>query len=97
LVAHKNVFKLDRDIAKRQGLRCLLGCEPLGTDYGDAKKRCDELLNPQFDAWRKRESTVWCRRLFLTPLLPAPEYCLTSQHRNAIEHLTDFTAKLPVG
>jgi hypothetical protein len=27
----------------------------LGTDYADAKKRCDELLNPQFDAWRKRE------------------------------------------
>ena len=29
--------------------------EALGTDYADAKKRCDELLNPQFDAWRKRE------------------------------------------
>ena len=27
----------------------------MGTDYADAKKRCDELLNPQFDAWRKRE------------------------------------------
>ena len=29
--------------------------EALGTDYADAKKRCDELLNPQLDAWRKRE------------------------------------------
>ncbi|MGA8977027.1 MAG: hypothetical protein WB496_28300, partial [Pseudolabrys sp.] len=27
----------------------------MGTDYADAKKRFDELLNPQFDAWRKRE------------------------------------------
>jgi hypothetical protein len=27
----------------------------LGTDYADAKKRSDELLNPQLDAWRKRE------------------------------------------
>src|SRR5271163_1345003 len=39
--------------AKRNG--CTLKNEALGTDYGDAKKRCDELLNPQFDAWRKRE------------------------------------------
>jgi hypothetical protein len=23
----------------------------LGKDYGDAKKRCDDFLNPQFDAW----------------------------------------------
>ena len=38
--------------AKRDG--CILGVEALGTDYGDAKKRCDELLNPQLDAWRKR-------------------------------------------
>jgi hypothetical protein len=27
----------------------------LGVDYGDAKKRCDVLLNQQFDAWRKRD------------------------------------------
>lgn len=27
----------------------------MGTDYADAKKRSDELLNPQLDAWRKRE------------------------------------------
>jgi len=39
--------------AKKKG--CPIGCEPLGTDYGNAKKRCDELLNPQFHAWRKRE------------------------------------------
>jgi hypothetical protein len=39
--------------AKKNG--CTLGIEALGTDYGDAKKRCDEILNPQFDAWRKRE------------------------------------------
>jgi integrase len=39
--------------AKRGG--CALKIETLGTDYADAKKRCDELLNPQFDAWRKRE------------------------------------------
>ena len=32
-----------------------LNIEALGTDYGDAKQRCDEVLNPQFDAWRKRE------------------------------------------
>jgi len=39
--------------AKRNG--CTLKGEALGTDYADAKKRCDELLNPQLDAWRKRE------------------------------------------
>ena len=39
--------------AKRDG--CPLGVEALGTDYGDAKKRCDEVLNLQFDAWRKRD------------------------------------------
>ena len=39
--------------AKKNG--CTLNIEALGTDYADAKKRCDELLNPQFDAWRKRE------------------------------------------
>ena len=38
--------------AKRNG--CTLKNEALGTDYGEAKKRCDELLNPQFEAWRKR-------------------------------------------
>jgi integrase len=39
--------------AKKDG--CTLNIEALGTDYADAKKRCDEVLNPQFDAWRKRE------------------------------------------
>ena len=39
--------------AKRNG--CTLKIEALGIDYADAKKRCDELLNPQLDAWRKRE------------------------------------------
>jgi hypothetical protein len=39
--------------AKKNG--CTLNIEALGTDYGDAKQRCDEVLNPQFDAWRKRE------------------------------------------
>src|SRR5262249_50428375 len=40
--------------AKRRG--CLLKIESLGADYADAKKRCDELLNPQFDAWRMGSS-----------------------------------------
>jgi hypothetical protein len=39
--------------AKKNG--CVLNIEALGTDYANAKKRCDELLNPQFDAWRKCE------------------------------------------
>jgi hypothetical protein len=29
-------------------------CEALGSDYGEAKRRCDDVLNPQFDAWRTR-------------------------------------------
>jgi hypothetical protein len=37
-----------------KGNGCPFECEVLGTDYGIAKKRCDELLNLQFDAWRKR-------------------------------------------
>src|SRR5689334_10660718 len=36
--------------AKKAG--CMLRAEALGTDYGTAKRRCDELLNPQFDCWR---------------------------------------------
>jgi hypothetical protein len=39
--------------AKQNG--CTLAIEALGTDYAEAKSRCDELLNPQLDAWRKRE------------------------------------------
>ena len=34
---------------------CTLQVEALGTDYAEAKRRCDELLNPQFVAWRKGE------------------------------------------
>src|SRR5687768_11314201 len=39
--------------AKRAG--CTLHGEALGTDYAQAKNRCDTLLNPQFDAWRLRD------------------------------------------
>jgi integrase len=42
--------------AKRNG--CTLQVEPLGVDYTSAKQRCDEVLNPQFDAWRGREEIV---------------------------------------
>src|SRR5215210_2654014 len=34
---------------------CSMTSEALGTDYGEAKRRCDDLLNPQFDAWRTRD------------------------------------------
>jgi hypothetical protein len=33
-------------------MKCPVRAEPLGVDYGIAKARCDDLLNPQFDAWR---------------------------------------------
>jgi hypothetical protein len=36
--------------AKNKG--CTIGSEALGSDYACAKQRCDEVLNPQFDAWR---------------------------------------------
>jgi hypothetical protein len=36
--------------AKRNG--CPVVAEALGNDYATAKRRCDEILNPQFDAWR---------------------------------------------
>jgi hypothetical protein len=36
--------------ARRKG--CPVAGEALGTDYAIAKRRCDEVLNPQFDAWR---------------------------------------------
>ena len=35
--------------SKKKG--CTLGSEALGTEYARAKQRCDEVLNPQFDAW----------------------------------------------
>ncbi len=31
---------------------CPLANEALGTDYAEAKARCDQILNPQLDAWR---------------------------------------------
>lgn len=31
--------------------------EALGADYAEAKRRCDELLNLHFDAWRLRDET----------------------------------------
>src|SRR5258708_38902016 len=37
--------------AKKRG--CTLGSEALGGDYAAAKQRSDEVLNPQFDAWRE--------------------------------------------
>ncbi|MGP0089386.1 MAG: tyrosine-type recombinase/integrase [Xanthobacteraceae bacterium] len=36
--------------AKKNG--CPVVAEALGNDYATAKRRCDEILNPQFDAWR---------------------------------------------
>ncbi|MGB2931240.1 MAG: hypothetical protein WBB88_02640 [Methyloceanibacter sp.] len=41
---------------------CPLRSEALGTDFSLAKARCDEVLNFQFDAWRKNE-TVSATRL----------------------------------
>lgn len=32
--------------------KCPVHAEALGTDYAKAKQRCDDILNPQFDAWR---------------------------------------------
>lgn len=40
--------------AKKAG--CSLQPEALGSDYAVAKSRCDTLLNPQFDAWRLRDT-----------------------------------------
>jgi hypothetical protein len=38
--------------AKKAG--CTMRGEALGSDYGEAKQRCDDVLNPQFAAWRTR-------------------------------------------
>ncbi len=35
---------------------CPMAAEPLGPDYAAAKKRCDDLLNPQFTEWRTKGS-----------------------------------------
>ena len=32
---------------------CILRGEALGTDYAEAKRRCDEVLNLQFQTWRQ--------------------------------------------
>src|SRR6185312_4264970 len=37
---------------------CPLHSEALGTDFVRAKAKCDEILNPQFEAWRKGNSFV---------------------------------------
>jgi hypothetical protein len=36
----------------------LTGSEALGSDYAEAKRRCDEVLNPQLDAWRTRNGVL---------------------------------------
>jgi hypothetical protein len=33
---------------------CQMNREALGSDYAEAKRRCDELLNPQLHAWMRR-------------------------------------------
>src|SRR5262245_15899848 len=38
-----------------QDRACPLRSEALGTDFYAAKVRCDELLNPQFEAWRRNK------------------------------------------
>ena len=35
---------------------CLLRSEALGTDFVQAKVRCDEILNPLFKAWRRNDT-----------------------------------------
>jgi hypothetical protein len=40
--------------AKKRG--CPLLSEALGADFSQAKARCDEVLNPQFAAWRTNET-----------------------------------------
>jgi len=34
---------------------CPIERESLGTDYGTAKQKCDEVLNPQFEAWLRKD------------------------------------------
>ena len=46
--------------ARKRG--CKMQSEALGEDYGSATRRCDELLNPQFEAWRTG-SDVATRRI----------------------------------
>lgn len=38
--------------ARKRG--CSMQNEALGADYGEAKLRCDQVLNPQFTAWRTK-------------------------------------------
>jgi hypothetical protein len=42
---------------------CPVRSESLGVDYGQAKRRCDEVLNPGFDAWRTGNSAEPIERL----------------------------------
>jgi hypothetical protein len=42
--------------ARRNG--CPVIHEALGKDYAVAKQRCDEVLNPQYDAWRTHGEAV---------------------------------------
>jgi integrase len=36
--------------------------EALGSDYGEAKRRCDDLLNPVFDSWRETKDLTDAQR-----------------------------------
>ena len=35
-----------------------LSSERLGQDYAEARRRCDDILNPQFDAWRTKGDAI---------------------------------------
>ncbi len=44
---------------------CPVQPEALGSDYGEAKRRCDDILNPQFRAWRTKEDACESSRPLL--------------------------------
>ena len=39
-------------------LDCPIQAEALGADYAEGKRRCDDILNPQFRAWLHRNELV---------------------------------------
>ena len=61
---------------------CPLRSEALGTDFSRAKGRCDDVLNPQFEAWRKKETLSTARAIVGTFDWMLEQYKTSPKWRN---------------
>jgi hypothetical protein len=84
---------------------CPIVCEALGTDYGEAKRRCDEVLNPNYDEWRTGKETSSTDRIvigtfswLLATYFSSPRFRelpakTRKSYENSLRLVSDYTLK----